>query len=186
MADGAKRIKVTILGSPYHLKSDKEEFIVQQLAQQVDERMREISRMQPYLGLGRTAVLAALRLANELFELRRENEALREEIEALQRTLQQPQGEGQVAAAVEQNEVVLNQVVQPSSGGVQGVSTVHVDADELSGQNAPSTVVTERTGDRDEQPAAEANGLRTHVIQVPSGWRLQTNIYPPSQTREEQ
>lgn len=60
-----QRIVVNIFNEQYALKSDLSEEKVQQLAAQVDSRMRRIHSAQSSLSLSRIAVLVALELADE-------------------------------------------------------------------------------------------------------------------------
>ncbi len=60
-----QRIVVNIFNEQYVLKADLAEERVQKLAEQVDQRMRKITDLQPSLSSTRVAVLVALELADE-------------------------------------------------------------------------------------------------------------------------
>lgn len=68
MAPG--QIRVNIFGSEYTLRADKDSNIVEKIAQYVDEKMREIDRNQTLKSTTRVAILAALNIAEELFQER--------------------------------------------------------------------------------------------------------------------
>ncbi len=69
-------IRVNIFDQSYSLRSPKGEAHIRQIAQVVDERMRQISAHTTTFELSRVAVLAALNIADELQDLkaRREEE----------------------------------------------------------------------------------------------------------------
>ena len=69
MTDKAS-IEVAIFGSKYVLKGDSEPAYMQELAQLVDTKMREL-KMPANTALHRVAILAALMLADELSKARR-------------------------------------------------------------------------------------------------------------------
>jgi cell division protein ZapA len=68
MAPG--QIRVNIFGSEYTLRADNDGNIVEKIAQYVDEKMREIDRNQTLKSTTRVAILAALNIAEELFQER--------------------------------------------------------------------------------------------------------------------
>ncbi|HHJ52526.1 MAG TPA: cell division protein ZapA [Caldithrix abyssi] len=68
MAPG--HIRVNIFGSEYTLMSDNDENFVKEIARYVDEKMREIDKNQNINSSTRVAVLAALNVAEELFQER--------------------------------------------------------------------------------------------------------------------
>lgn len=74
-------ITVTIFGKHYTLRSDADPKAVEQLALDVDSRMREAASAGGAAGADRIAVLAALNLAEEL---NRERQARREEHTAVE------------------------------------------------------------------------------------------------------
>ena len=68
MAPG--QIRVNIFGSEYTLRADNDNDLVEKIAQYVDEKMREIDRNQTLKSTTRVAILAALNIAEELFQER--------------------------------------------------------------------------------------------------------------------
>jgi cell division protein ZapA len=74
----AGTIRVNIFDQIYSLRSPKGEAHIRQIAQVVDERMRQISAHTTTFELSRIAVLAALNIADELQDLK----ARREEADA--------------------------------------------------------------------------------------------------------
>ena len=66
MAPG--RICVNIFGSEYHLISDDDEKYVKKVAQLVDDKMREIDKVQSINSPTRVAVMTALTVADELMQ----------------------------------------------------------------------------------------------------------------------
>lgn len=75
------RTQVSIYGEEYSLRGSLPEEIVEALAKHVDSRMRSIAAGSPGVSGSRIAVLAALNMAEELFQLQSEHEEL---IEAMQ------------------------------------------------------------------------------------------------------
>lgn len=67
-------IKVNIFDQLYSLRSPKGEEHIRQLAQLVDERMRQIAEHTTTFELSRIAVLAALNIADELSNLKAQGE----------------------------------------------------------------------------------------------------------------
>ncbi len=72
-----KATTVEIFGAAYHLRSDKDDGYLQELAGLVDRRMQEASRLSGSGEAGRVAILAALNLADELFQCRERQEEVR-------------------------------------------------------------------------------------------------------------
>lgn len=71
---------VTIAGQRISLKSDADEAYVQLLAEFVDEKIRELPPRSHAAGAHEVAMLAALRIADELFHERGRRVALRQKI----------------------------------------------------------------------------------------------------------
>ena len=68
-----KNLKVTIFGSEYTLRSnDTDNGDIYKIADYVDSRMREIQAVKPNRPLHQIAILAALNITGELFQLRKE------------------------------------------------------------------------------------------------------------------
>lgn len=70
------KVKVKILDQEYLVVGEEDETYVQELAEYVDERMRQIKNAVPNLSLSKTAILVCLNLADELFKTQREYENL--------------------------------------------------------------------------------------------------------------
>lgn len=79
MSNENNLIRLTIFGEEYTVKSKAEEAYLRSIAKYVDRHMREISenlpQSQPTL---RITVLAAMNIADELFELREEADELKQ------------------------------------------------------------------------------------------------------------
>ncbi len=67
----AKSVKVEIYDQTYHIGGDLEEAYVAELAAYVDRRMRDISEVTRTADTLKLAILAALNIADECFQLRR-------------------------------------------------------------------------------------------------------------------
>jgi cell division protein ZapA (FtsZ GTPase activity inhibitor) len=65
-----KTTTVEIFGASYNLRSDKESEYLQELAETVNQRMAEAAKLSGSGDSGRVAILAALNLADELFQSR--------------------------------------------------------------------------------------------------------------------
>jgi cell division protein ZapA len=101
MSNGTDAIPVVILGKEYAVRCPPEERQrLEQLARFVDERMREVRESGAALGTDRIAVLTALNIANELFDLQEQRSQETEEagartsrmLETVQRLLDEEQG----------------------------------------------------------------------------------------------
>ena len=73
--------EVEIFGSVYHVRGEKESEYLQNLAGIVDHKMREISNNVATVDAGKIAILAALNIADELFQCRKQQEGEREKIQ---------------------------------------------------------------------------------------------------------
>ena len=72
--------KVVIYNQAYNLRSDHDAQYIQDLAEYVDARMNEIARATMTVDSLRVAILAALQVADELFQARKDKEKTEEEI----------------------------------------------------------------------------------------------------------
>jgi cell division protein ZapA len=72
--------KVVIYNQTYNLRSDHDTDYIQELADHVDMRMNEIARATMTVDSLRVAILAALQIADELFQSRKEMKGTEEEI----------------------------------------------------------------------------------------------------------
>jgi cell division protein ZapA (FtsZ GTPase activity inhibitor) len=71
------RVRVTIAGNEYHLRTDEPVKQVEKLAARVDRELRELAGRFPGVTLERLAVLLALRLAGQLERAREQARAAR-------------------------------------------------------------------------------------------------------------
>jgi cell division protein ZapA len=88
--------EVRIFDSVYTVRSTDDHEHLQELADLVDRKMREIAQHTAGADKGRLAILAALNLADELFRIQQRQEGERVEIEEKLATLN-----GTLAAALE-------------------------------------------------------------------------------------
>jgi cell division protein ZapA len=72
--------KVVIYNQTYNLRSDHDEEYIKQIAAHVDRRMNEIASATMTVDSLRVAILAALQIADELYQARREVEETEEEV----------------------------------------------------------------------------------------------------------
>lgn len=64
----AKSIDVEIYGQRYSIKGDADPDYIKQIAQYVDERMRDLARGMQTATLSKLAVLTAINIAHQLFQ----------------------------------------------------------------------------------------------------------------------
>jgi len=83
----SKQLRVNIFGSEYVLKADENEAYVKQVAEYVDEKMREIDRSQAINSNLKIAILAALNIADELLQSQEYREKLVKQIDEESREL---------------------------------------------------------------------------------------------------
>ncbi len=76
-----KTVQVQIFGLEYALKSDSDEDYVRSLARFVDEKIRQLWEATSVKSQTKVAVLAALNIADELFQLMRKYHALKRQLE---------------------------------------------------------------------------------------------------------
>ncbi|HXO21076.1 MAG TPA: cell division protein ZapA [Thermoanaerobaculia bacterium] len=72
--------EVRIFGAQYHVRGSDDSGYLQELADLVDGRMREVAQHVTTADTARIAILAALNLADELFRTRKRQEGERVEI----------------------------------------------------------------------------------------------------------
>lgn len=65
-----KFTKVKIFGMEYSLKGEEDSEYMQELAQHVDKKMKEVAEHSSLVSTSKVAVLTALRLVDELHQLR--------------------------------------------------------------------------------------------------------------------
>lgn len=73
--------EVEIFGTVYNVRGEKDPEYLQELADLVDGRMRDIARQVSTVDSAKIAILAALNIADELFQCRRHQEGSRVEVE---------------------------------------------------------------------------------------------------------
>lgn len=76
---------VEILGREYRIRSEADASYIQEVAKYVDTKLREVSQGTTLPASDRVAVLAAMNIADELFQLRR---ASTEEFSSIERRTQ--------------------------------------------------------------------------------------------------
>ena len=81
MSDGHETTDVEIFGSVYHVRGNDDREYLQELAGKVDRTMREIADQVRTVDAVKIAILAALNLADELFQAERDQEGKRVEIQ---------------------------------------------------------------------------------------------------------
>ena len=64
------RVKVTINKKTYNIRGDVPPEYIVQLAEYVDSRMKEVSRSNLSVNVNQIAILAAINIADEFFQLR--------------------------------------------------------------------------------------------------------------------
>jgi len=80
MEDNCQEVTITVLDTEYRLKTDLSKEYLSDLSKYVEREMREIRDSSPDLFTGKVAVLAALRLTEELFNERKELDRLKEQV----------------------------------------------------------------------------------------------------------
>ncbi len=66
-----QRIEVEIFGANYAIKSDENPTYTAELAQFVDDKMRNITHKSNIVSTGKVAVLAAIHIADDLFKTKK-------------------------------------------------------------------------------------------------------------------
>jgi cell division protein ZapA len=78
-----QQIRVAIFGMEYTLKSEENPQYIVELAQFLDEQMKEVAKKSASSPPIRIAILAALNLADDLFRERHQREKLEERVNSL-------------------------------------------------------------------------------------------------------
>jgi cell division protein ZapA len=81
MARTTTTTDVEIFGSTYHVRGNKDPELLQELASLVDGKMREIAQQVSTVDTAKIAILAALNIADELMQCRKQQEGERVEIQ---------------------------------------------------------------------------------------------------------
>jgi cell division protein ZapA len=88
-----KSISVKIMDSEYTISGNADEEYTKEIAKYVDQKMRQIANKFPYPSSAKVAILAALNIADELFDERKTKSQLVEELtkraKAMAQTLEQ-------------------------------------------------------------------------------------------------
>ncbi|MCA0986290.1 cell division protein ZapA [Guptibacillus algicola] len=82
MTDSHDKVRTTvdIYGEQYKIVGDKSHQHIQEVSTIVDEKMREIKGMNPYLDTKRLAVLTAVNIVNEYVMIKKELEELKKKL----------------------------------------------------------------------------------------------------------
>ncbi|OGL43186.1 MAG: hypothetical protein A2161_09060 [Candidatus Schekmanbacteria bacterium RBG_13_48_7] len=75
-----RKIEVNIFGQNYTILGDASPEYMNKLSSYVDSKMREITKQTSTISTTKVAILAALNLANEIFQLREENYKLENDL----------------------------------------------------------------------------------------------------------
>ena len=70
LRDGKNVVQVQILGQQLPLRTEADPKYAIELAEFVDEKMREVTKMLPVASVSKVAILASLNIADELFKER--------------------------------------------------------------------------------------------------------------------
>lgn len=77
---GTQATEVEIFGATYHVRGDKDAEYLQEVARELDRRMRDVAGHLTSNDPRRVAILAALNLADELLQQQRQQEGERSRI----------------------------------------------------------------------------------------------------------
>jgi cell division protein ZapA len=86
----SKSTRVQIFGSEYHVKAEADPDYIKTVAAYVDEKMREVAESQSIVSSTKVAILAAINLADEVFQERRKREQAAVEVAAQALELTEP------------------------------------------------------------------------------------------------
>ena len=86
----SKSMRVQIFGSEYHVKAEADPDYIKTVAAYVDEKMREVAESQSIVSSTKVAILAAINLADEVFQERRKREQAAVEVAAQALELSEP------------------------------------------------------------------------------------------------
>jgi cell division protein ZapA len=75
-------ITVEIFGQEYKIRGEADPERIAEIAQYVDEKMKEVSKGAPVGSLAKIGILAALNIADELFRERAEKQKMQDGIES--------------------------------------------------------------------------------------------------------
>ena len=80
MVEPKSEVTVTVQNVELVIRTDKSPEYVQELAEFVDERIKKISQNTPCVSSLKVSFVAAIDLANELFELRQKNKEIEDTV----------------------------------------------------------------------------------------------------------
>ena len=86
MSDEKGSVSVEIFGHEYKIKGNADPEYITQLARYVDTKMREVAQGSP-VGSGKIGILAALNIADKLFQERSEKREVMENVETAARRM---------------------------------------------------------------------------------------------------
>ncbi|GAK12513.1 cell division protein ZapA [Geomicrobium sp. JCM 19039] len=75
--NGRTRTTVSIYGHQYTIVSEESEDHVNDVSKYVDEKMKEMKRVNPFLDTSRLAVLAAVNIADDYIKAQKKNQPTR-------------------------------------------------------------------------------------------------------------
>ncbi len=84
-----KPVSVRIMDSEYSVSGSVDEEYTKEIARYVDEKMRQIASKHPYPSSAKVAILAALNIADELFDEKKARSQLKEELSRRARVMAQ-------------------------------------------------------------------------------------------------
>ncbi|MFQ5599935.1 MAG: cell division protein ZapA [Candidatus Krumholzibacteriia bacterium] len=85
--DRPKSTRVEIFGSEYTIRADADPDYVKSIAAYVDTKMNEIAEKQKLVSSTKVAILAAINIADEVFQERRKREQTEQDVSAKAREL---------------------------------------------------------------------------------------------------
>ena len=68
--DGKNVVQVQIMGQQYSIRDEADQSYILDVAQYVDQKMRDLTKMLPVASMSKVAILASLQIADELFKER--------------------------------------------------------------------------------------------------------------------
>lgn len=80
MVEPKSELTVTVQNVELLIRTDKTPEYVQELAEFVDERIKKISQNTPFVSSLKVSFVAAIDMANELFELRQKNKEIEDTV----------------------------------------------------------------------------------------------------------
>ncbi|TDQ39172.1 cell division protein ZapA [Aureibacillus halotolerans] len=75
---------ITIYGQPFTIVGSENTSHIRDVAESVDDTMRDLDLKHPYLGMNRLAILAAVNVTNDYAKLQKAYEQLKQDYDLLQ------------------------------------------------------------------------------------------------------